>query len=345
MKKINLALFAVFACFLVSCANKEKPTTCEPVPEKTPIVLAYVGAGSDVMPDPNYVTHINYAFGYVSETFDGVKIQNEERLKKITELKKDHPELKVLLSIGGWTSGRFSEMAMDPKTRMAFAVDCKRVVDEFNLDGIDLDWEYPTSSESGISSAPEDKDNFTALMHDIRGTIGDDKLLTLASAYTAKYYDFPAIDKYIDFVNIMTYDMGRPPYHNSPLYKSKYVRDLSAAESVEAHVKAGVPLNKLTLGLAFYGHAVKEISDYVNFKDMHTLDKDYTLQWDDEAKVPYYVDKDGKMVCSFDDPRSLELKCKYVLENGMLGAMYWEYTCDDDNGTLRKIVYNTVMQK
>lgn len=343
MKKISLFLLLFISCVTLFGSDVEKVSDNKL--GRTPIVLAYVTAGSDVMPDPNYVTHINYAFGYVAETFDGVKIQNEERLRSISSLKDKYPHLKVVLSIGGWTSGRFSEMAMDDNLRMSFAVDCKRIVDEFNLDGIDIDWEYPTSSEAGISSSPADKDNFTLLMRDIRSTIGDDKLLTLASAYTADYYDFKAIDKYIDFINIMTYDMGRPPYHNSPLYKSDHTRDLSSDQSVDKHVQAGIPINKLTLGMPFYGHAVKEIRDFLDFKDLHILDKDYTQQWDSVAQVPYYVDKDGKFICSYDDAKSLEIKCKYLLEKGMLGAMYWEYTCDDADGTLRKVVYNTVMQK
>ena len=92
------------------------------------------------MPDPQYMTHINYAFGHVNESFNGVKIDNEERLRQIVDLRKQKPELKVLLSIGGWGSGRFSEMAANDEYRRAFAADCDRVVKEFALDGIDIDW-------------------------------------------------------------------------------------------------------------------------------------------------------------------------------------------------------------
>ena len=74
------------------------------------------------------MTHINYAFGHVNESFDGVRIDNEERLKQIVDLKKQNPELKVLLSVGGWGSGRFSEMAANDEYRRAFAKDCDRVV-------------------------------------------------------------------------------------------------------------------------------------------------------------------------------------------------------------------------
>ncbi len=338
---VTISLIAFLSC-LVSHAQIKVDTVSVKL-GKTPIVLAYVTSGTKIMPDPNYVTHINYAFGYVSETFNSIKIQNEKRLNQISALKSEYPHLKIMLSIGGWTSGRFSEMAADAGNRQSFVNDCKRVIDEFNLDGVDLDWEYPTSSAAGISSSPDDMDNFTLLMRDIREVIGEEKLLTLASAYTAKYYDFKAIDQYIDFINIMTYDMGRPPYHNSPLHRSEYTYRLSIEESVQKHIEAGVPLNKLTLGMPFYGHALKGISDFIDYKDIHKLDEKYTRKWDDGGKVPYFVDKDGMFICSYDDAKSLEFKCKYILNRGMLGAMYWEYTCDDADGTLRKVVYNTLM--
>lgn len=343
MKNLKI-LFVILSTTLFSCTNQKKADSTSQEVMQTPIVLAYVTSWSDIMPDPSYVTHINYAFGSVAESFDKIVVQKEERLHKIVDLKQNAPDLKIMLSIGGWGSGRFSEMAANPEYRKAFAKDCKRVVDEFNIDGIDMDWEYPTSSASGISSSPEDTENFTLLMKEIREEIGEDKLLTLASVYTAKFVDFKAIDRYIDFINIMTYDMGRPPYHNAPLHRSEYTRRLSADESVDVHVEAGVPLTKLTLGMPFYGHGIDSISDFIDYKDMASL-SGYTQKWDSIAMVPYLLDKDGKFVCTYDDERSLKIKCEYLLEKGMLGAMYWEYTCDDADGTLRKTVYNTVMRK
>jgi len=341
MKNLTILFFSFL--FLYSCNNK-KASEYPEESVKTPIVLAYITAWNDIIPDTDYVTHLNYAFGGVNESFDGIDISNEERLRKIVQLKEKSPDLKVMLSIGGWGSGRFSEMAADSICRRSFAKDCKRVVGDFGLDGIDMDWEYPTSSAANISSSPDDTENFTLLMRDIRNEIGTDKLLTLASVYSAKFVDFRAIDSYIDFVNIMTYDMGRPPYHNAPLHKSEYVRRLSADESVDAHVAAGVSLDKLTLGMPFYGHGIDSISDFIDYKDMAKLEG-YTQKWDSLAMVPYLVDKNGKFVCSYDDEESLKMKCEYLLEKGLLGAMYWEYSCDDENGTLRKIVYNTVMKK
>ena len=123
------------AALMLVCANlmAQRPNR-----EPSRIVVAYVTSNPTVMPDPSRMTHINYAFGHVNDTFNGVRINNESRLHSITALKKDAPWLKVCLSIGGWGSGRFSEMAATDENRKAFAADCARVVAEFDLDGIDL---------------------------------------------------------------------------------------------------------------------------------------------------------------------------------------------------------------
>ena len=118
----NLIISFLLMLFGIMSAQAEK------------IVVAYLTSGSNEMPTEEYVTHINYAFGQVNTTFDGITVDRPENLKKITSQKG---ELKVLLSIGGWTSGGFSEMAASTEQRLSFAKDCKRIVDEFNLDGIE----------------------------------------------------------------------------------------------------------------------------------------------------------------------------------------------------------------
>lgn len=302
------------------------------------VTIAYVTSWTSVMPDPAYVTHINYAFGHVSNTFDGIRIDNEKRLKALVELKAAHPGLKILISIGGWGSGRFSEMAALESNRNKFADDCQRVLREFNLDGIDIDWEYPTSNAASISSSADDTKNYTLLMKSIRDKIGKQKLLTLASVADAKYIDFKAIAPAVDFVNIMTYDMGRPPCHHAGLYRSGYTSGISVDEAVTAHVNAGMPLNKLVLGIPFYGHGNKGISDFIDYREIIKL-KGFKNQWDEQAKVPFLENTEGEFVCTYEDPKSIAIKCGYILNRGMLGAMYWEYGGDTDDGVLRKAVF------
>ena len=306
-----------------------------------PVVAAYVtGWNADMpLPDCSVLTHINYAFGNVNKTYDGVTIQRPERLRQLVELKKDN-KIYIVLSIGGWTAGVFSEMASTERRRKAFAKDCKRIVKDFGLDGIDIDWEYPSSSEAGIISSPADIDNFTLLMKELRKALGKDYLLSCATIADARFVDFKAIEPYVDLVNIMMYDVGNPPYHHASLYRSEMSGRVTAEEALQAHLDAGMPVNKLVLGVPFYGRAVKGFGDTAYGALVKR--NDVTRMWDDVAKVPYLV-KDGEFVCTYEDAESLSWKCKFIKEKGMRGAMYWEYRCDDEAGTLRHAVWNGVM--
>ena len=211
-----------------------------PVNAAEKVVVAYVTSWTETIPDPMVMTHINYAFGHVNDQLDGIRIDHPERLRKIVALKKKNRQLKVLLSIGGWGSGHFSEMAATDATRQAFSEDCRKIVDKFDLDGIDIDWEYPTQSSAGISSSPDDTKNFTLLMRDLRQQLGD-KLITCATVASGEYIDFRSCIQYIDMVNVMSYDMGNPPYHHSALYPSEITNWMTTSAAIDAHLKAGVP--------------------------------------------------------------------------------------------------------
>ena len=374
MKYLLISLGVIFLSS-IHCSSQQSQKSEQSQKSQQPesasyVVLAYVTSWSSVMPDPDYVTHISYAFGHVNEKFNGIMFAEwsgvagvtcQDRLRSIVGLKKQKPSLKVMLAIGGWGSGRFSEMAADEKNRKAFAADCQRVILEFGLDGIDMDWEYPTNSEAKISSSPNDTKNFTLLMRDIREAIGKEKLLTFASASSARFIDFKAVNPYVDFVNIMTYDINTEgSAHHAGLYRSKLTGNgFSCKESVDKHVAAGIPINKLTLGIPFYGRGRDSIPNYIDYrkiinrngvlgiisKNDETMLKSYTEKWDEAAQAPYWVDADGKFVLSYETPRSIALKCDFLKKKGMLGAMYWDYAADDEEGTLRKAVFHGVISK
>ena len=319
--------------------NPEDQTTpSEPTdPNRGYIIVGYATYWDSTMPDPKYLTHINYAFAHIKSDFETLDIKTPSRLQKIANLKKTNPGLKVLLSVGGWEAGNFSEMAADATHRQNFCNNCLAAVKKYDLDGIDIDWEYPTSSSAGISSSPNDTKNFNFLMEDLRKTLGDEKLVTMASSASAKYVDFKTAIKYMDFVNIMTYDMGKPPYHNAGLYKSSKTKR-SCDESVQLHYKAGVPYEKIVLGIPFYGHGNgKEFStDCVDYNEIKF--NGFEKRWDDQAMVPYLTNSSGEMVLSYDDPTSVGLKADYVKEHGLLGAMYWNIEADDSKWSLSKAI-------
>ena len=344
MKKIKM-MMAVALGVLASCGSVKSGEEVVAASRDSKVVVAYVTSWSEVMPDPQYMTHINYAFGHVNESFNGVKIDNEERLRQIVDLRKQKPELKVLLSIGGWGSGRFSEMAANDEYRRAFAADCDRVVKEFALDGIDIDWEYPTSSMANISSSPDDTENFTLLMQDIRAAIGNEKELTLATVASARYIDFKAILPSVDFVNIMAYDMASAPKHHSALYPSGHSGDITSDGAVTAHLKAGVPPSKLVMGMPFYGRGGDGYPSFQDYNKVGNTDTQYTEKWDEVAQVPYLADKNDTLVFGFENPRSLAIKCQYILDKDLLGGMYWDYSGDNEQGDLRRTVAENLLGK
>ncbi len=305
------------------------------------VVIGYATYWESTMPDPSLLTHINYAFGKIGSDFETLKINTDSRLKKLVGLKKTNPSLKVLLSVGGWGAGNFSEMAADESHRKKFCENCLNAVNQYGLDGIDLDWEYPTSSSAGISSSPDDTKNFTLLVKDLRATLGDGLLITMASSANAKYVNFKDFIDYMDWVNLMTYDMGNPPYHNAGLYKSAMTKR-SCDESVTLHNNAGVPYEKIVLGMPFYGrddHNAFTAGDDDNYVYYHDITVGpYVERWDSQALVPYLTDAAGTMVLSYDNEQSIGLKANYIREKGLKGAMYWAIEGDDSNWTLSKAV-------
>ena len=299
------------------------------------VVVAYVTSWTQTIPDPTVMTHINYAFGHVYDSFDGVRIDNPDRLRMIVDLKKQNPKLRVLLSVGGWGSGRFSEMAASDKNRLLFAKDCRRVVDDFGLDGIDIDWEYPTQSSASISSSPDDTKHFTLLMRDLRKELGN-KLLTCATIASGEYIDFRSCISYIDMVNVMSYDMGNPPYHHSALYPSEITNWMTTSAAIEAHLNAGVPHEKLVMGMPLYGRGKQ---GYTTEPDST---KGVTERWHEQSMVPYLVDAQGNLVMGFENERSIGIKCQYIIDHRLRGGMYWEYG-DEHQEKLRNTICRILM--
>ena len=323
--------------------EEENPVTPTP-PEEGYIIVGYATYWENKMPEASLLTHINYAFAHIKDDFESLDIKKEDRLAKIAALKKTNPDLKVLLSVGGWGAGNFSEMAADATHRKNFCANCLEAVKKHNLDGIDLDWEYPTSSSAGISSSPNDTKNFNLLLADLRAVLGNEKLLTMASSANAKYVDFKTAMQYLDFVNIMTYDMGKPPYHNAGLYNSSMTKR-SCNESVNLHYQAGVPYEKIVLGIPFYGHGdgVEFTSESVDYNEIPATG--YTKRWDNLAMVPYLVNSSGTMVLSYDDETSVGMKADYVKSRGLKGAMYWNIEADDDSWTLSKAISTRLLDE
>lgn len=323
---------------------------------QSPMIIAYYTENSSVLPDPACLTHINYAHGrFVNkETGDGgIWIEQPEKLQKVVELKKQKPSLKVLLMIGGWgdKADGFSEMARDAKKRALFCQTCAEHIKNYNLDGIDIDWEYPTAGPSENGKHPDDTRNFNIVLKELREAIGNEKIISYASSANADYVDWATAMLYLDYVNVMTYDMGNPPYHNAPLYYSASItKKRSVDQSVSLHKSKGIPADRLVMGVPFYGHGTDPYKADVKYNEMSTVfsskyEGKNIRKWDAVAKVPYLVDEAGTFLLGYDDEESVTLKGEYVMQKKLLGAMFWEYRHDDSQGTLRKALCRAMYGK
>lgn len=371
MRKLILLSFVVFL-LITACEKENIPDIPVEEPEKPFVqapkvegraVIAYVTYWGTTMPDANLFTHIHYAFAelYMRNGFyEGFKLQGkEERFRQIVNLKKQFPNLKISISFShvvdnpdNMQGGSFSALAKSDTQRKAFAADCKAFIENWGIDGIDVDWEFPGISWSGAASDPAvDTYNHTLLMKQLRETLGNDYLLTYAGYVKDKiavengfkYIDVKAIDQYVDFVNLMTYDMDAAPKHQSALSDSRAYWD--CVRTVNAYRAAGVAYNKLVLGIPFYGrHAFSGQQASLNYSTILTLDKKiYKIDnWDPISNTPY-VTKSGIFFCGYDNPKSIDIKGKWAMSLGLKGMMYWQYDGDDYKGTLRKATWNAVM--
>ncbi|TPE70364.1 chitinase [Halalkalibacterium halodurans] len=197
--------------------------------------------------------------------------------KQLNKLKEEHPHLKTLISVGGWTwSNRFSDMAATKETRENFANSAVEFIRKYGFDGVDVDWEYPVSGGlPGNSRRPEDKENHVLLLQEVRDKLdeagqedGKDYLLTIASGASPGYVEnnkLNEIAEIVDWINIMTYDFNggwqNISGHNAPLYYDPATANtelptpehFNVESAVEGHLQAGVPEHKLVLGMPFYG--------------------------------------------------------------------------------------------
>ena len=187
-----------------------------------------------------------------------------------------YPDVAVVISVGGWNDTKwFAEMASTESGRKSFIDSCVETLVKYPfLGGIDIDWEYPGASRNhegeGFTGSSGDKDNFTALMREMRGAFDaaglNDKIITYCAPSSVESLksgriciDFLAIDPYVDRVNVMTYDMAgswtNKAMHHTALHPSRAVeRGASASEVAEYIISLGVPSGKINIGSPLYSH-------------------------------------------------------------------------------------------
>jgi chitinase len=347
------------------------------------------GRGYEVTDIPvDQVTHINYAFANIQngkiligdsyaaldrhlptdswaepqETYYG-------NFRQLRLLKEANPDLKILISVGGWTwSSQFQSISSSAASRQVFSQSVLDFLEKYPFfDGVDIDWEFPVIGglQAGLAS---DRDNFTVLMQSLRQTLGNERLLTIAvnaGPLGISALDYGAFAQYVDDINIMSYDLHGPwdgrTGHNSPLFNNNDPANVqfNVHSAVQNILAQGVPSEKIIIGMPFYGRSFAGVNsstplyapssgaapgsfeagvlDYKDIASDYLTDSSYEQHWDDIAQVPYLYSPSKNIFVSYDDPRSISNKAQYVVENNLGGVMFWELT--SDNGDLVNAIH------
>ncbi|MEY4594084.1 MAG: hypothetical protein RIQ47_494 [Bacteroidota bacterium] len=265
---------------------------------------------------------------------------------------------KLLASIGGWTySANFPTIAASPSYRAAFAHDCNTMVLTYGLDGIDIDWEYP--------STLTEKQNYTLLLQQVRDSLDaianlvnrplQLSIATGASPTHMMYVDWLNVIPLLDRVNLMSYDFygtwSPITNHNAPLFPvaSGAQSGFSCAEAVTNLLNQGVPPSIINMGVAWYGRSQLTsgnpglqvpgtgMADMIHFGaddgtplyyNIVNVLNQFDYHWDTVSRVPYLTGISSNSFVSFDDETSIEQKAQYINAQQLRGAIIWEISGD-----------------
>ncbi len=321
--------------------------------------------------DASKLTRINYAFANLKngEVVEGFS-HDADNYALLTGLKATNSGLRVLASVGGWTwSGGFSDMALSAKSRAKFIESAVRFITKYKLDGIDIDWEYPGMAGAGNRFRVEDKQNFTALLGELRSRLDQEEkrigrrlLITIAAGASEEYLahvEMAVVSRSVDTVNLMSYDYyesssDRLTGHHAPLHVSPGdPKGVSVEGSVRAFLKAGVPADKLVVGVPFYGHAWGSVRAdrhglfepggasnlQVTYQSVvnDLIKNGYSRHWDPVASAPYLYNASSRTFVSYEDAESIRAKAAFVNRLHLRGMMFWEYSGDDHETLLNAI--------
>lgn len=355
------------------------------------------------------VTHINHAFFTVDSSFKIASTDSFADFEKTFPhsegwsqpnrlaghmgeykyYKSVNPNVKLFISVGGWTRGQnFHAMAKTSASRKIFI---DSVIDFLNtypfVDGIDIDWEYPgvdrpsdpyDQYDYGCPGGPEDGKNFTLLLKELREAYNrnnlSNKLLTIAAPASMEKVQLTnptEYSKYLDFINVMTYDMHgaweQQTNHQSAIYKSPEdptkAQDLTTEEAMKIFTDTyGIAAGKLNVGTPFYSRGWAGVSANTGKDGLYASTTSYyrgswdlpshpqpggqvpyyelkrletTSGWskfrDPYAKVPYLYNASRGIMLSYEDATSLTERSRLIRNEGYGGLVIWQLTGDIKN--------------
>ena len=351
----------ILSILIISCTNKT---------DFKPQVIAYYAGDEKSIDEFNLkgVDQIIYSFLHLKG--NKLAIDNEKdsvTLLNIVNQKNKYPDLKVLVSLGGWGgSETCSDVFSTKEGREEFAISTAEIIESYDADGIDLDWEYP-----GISGYPghkyqiQDKGNFTDLVILLRKYMDKDDILSFAAGASDRFFknsvDWKKVMPLVNNVNLMTYDFygsgSKNTGHHTAL-GSKDFNGRSAYKSINDLINLGVDPKQIFIGGAFYIKTFKNVDNLenglyqnadrnrsynqINFEEVKS---NFNFYWDDLAQAPYAYDSINKVFATFDNKESIKLKSQFAIENKLGGIMFWQLMNDKKQDGLLKVMVNTINGK
>ena len=351
--------------FLLAFALIASPGDAQPLA----VIGYYAGRNTTIDSFPtDKLTHIIFSFCHLRGNQLSVNNANDTAIiQHLVSLKEKNPRLKVILSLGGWGGCKTcSDVFSTDSGRQEFVSSTLELSDYFHTDGIDLDWEYPAlENVPGYPYAPQDKDNFTAVIRLLRKALGRKAEISFAAggftSYLRTSIDWKQVAPLVNHINLMSYDLvngySTITGHHTGLYSTP-----EQVESVDHAVawldSAGVPLRKVVIGMAFYARIFQGADSInnglyrpghfyrgVSYRDEDTrlsADSGFVYHWDSVAQAPYKYNAQRQLFASFDDSHSIRLKTEYALHQRLGGVMFWQLMDDSYfSGGLLDVIDNT----
>uniref|UniRef100_T1KQ57 chitinase n=1 Tax=Tetranychus urticae TaxID=32264 RepID=T1KQ57_TETUR len=352
-------------CYFAAWANYRKPPYNYDIDSIsgdlcTHVIYSFIGINEKT----SELESIDPEYDYVRKGYE-----------KFVSLREKWPQLKVLIAVGGWAEGgaKYSNMVSDEGRRQKFVTSVVSFLQKYKFDGFDLDWEYPGATDRQGKYA--DKENFLKLVKELRTEFDKHNYILSAAVPVAKFrlqegYEVYDLARLLDQIHVMTYDLrgnwaGFADVH-SPLYPRSFdeyaYEKLNVRDGLQLWVSMGTPKHKLIVGVPFYGRSytlgskdnnglkapIKKWigggqagpytgeSGILAYYEICTQVKsnNWTRKWDDVGKVPYAYYQDQWV--GYEDEESMQIKMKFIKDEGYGGAMTWSLDLDDVNGVCGK---------
>ncbi|KAM5364267.1 hypothetical protein ACJZ2D_011576 [Fusarium nematophilum] len=345
-------------------ARKHRPQDL-PVENLTHVLYSFANVRSDSGEVPpthlSFISHLTDSWADTDIHWDGdswndVGTNLYGCMKQLNLLKRRNRNLKVLLSVGGWTySSNFKAPASTPQGRACFARSCVDLIKNLGFDGIDIDWEYPQNAGEArdyvelLGAVRREMDAYSQSLsrpHHFELTVA-----CPAGAQNFQKLDVRGMDRYLDFWNLMAYDYAgswdQLAGHQANLYPSREnpsSTPFSTSAAVDFYVRSGVAPQKLVIGMPLYGRAF-ENTDGPGRPFQGVGEGTWEQGVYDYKKLPlegahecgdggccasYCYDPQRRRMVTYDTPQIAWTKANYVKQWKLGGAMWWESSADKE---------------